>query len=513
MMNNDAPNRSFKENQQVFDALRRAKSVIDRSSPEFSLKQNVTQSLMPQFSNNAGNTRNALKEARVKDEARSIAKIKELNESLTLVLQEKEELLTDALGLVDENEDLVFQLEEKTRECGKLRDENQTLKSQLSECRADLERMSQIEESKADVWKMSDYEMAVGAINKGMQRKIRAIEEEKRTMEILMRKYQEEAQAAQEAAFDAVQENKLYKKISSGCLSCRTKHQESQSKVSDMLNDALGLSPKEIKPNSVLCLLTGGRFDSNPSDNKTEQTNKSIHRSVSGLERGILTMPMLKKSLSESQTLARDSTPSKTRSSPRAIDTVKSRSSLFSSTISESSEPEVPQRPPRRPSANTPLEKKVSDRLDQDCSQDSVTTASSLSLSSSQPGSRRLARSSTERDVNYIESFDPFDSSKNCHAKISEEEAFSSDPTDDVWFAQLRKKNFDDHTKDENDYDATSIRGPQQGTRRAERRASSSSYVIGVPFKMSRRLSRSRFGQSRAGKMFLSRDQTKGKSQ
>ena len=214
------------ENRQASDAVLRLKSLC------LSTPKDKVVPIIPVYRSSAEHQRLLALNQRKKEEIHaSNAEIQELKENIKCALEEKDELLSDAIGLADENEDLAFQLGEKTAECENLHNRIKALEIKLNECYKEVEKAPKKEEPPAELWQVSDYELAIGAMKKEMQRKVREVEADKSEAEKMMKNYQDEAHSAQEMAFKALQENKLLKRLVQCCPSCRTKLDQQSGKA------------------------------------------------------------------------------------------------------------------------------------------------------------------------------------------------------------------------------------------------------------------------------------------
>jgi len=211
-------------NRQASDAMQRLKSLCFSGGNQDILP---TKSIYPMCNVAAAHPRFvAINERKNEEIQAKTAEINILREAVKSALEEKDELLSDAIGLADENEDLTLQLEEKTAECEQLQALVKKLQDRLHDVTEEIHKSQKKDDSSAELWNVTDYEMAIAAMTKEMQRKVREVEADKIEIVQMMRKYQEEAQSSQEIAFKTVQENKALKKLLQGCSSCRVKQQQ-----------------------------------------------------------------------------------------------------------------------------------------------------------------------------------------------------------------------------------------------------------------------------------------------
>ena len=158
----------------------------------------------------------------------AMSEIKELSESLREVLDEKDEILTDVVDFIDDEEDLALQLWKKTRECQTLQEENKSLLFKIDELCAELESVLTYGEFDKRDGLSSDWTTRTpsrGSDSNYSQQ----IDGEGKAIN-LIQKYQHEAQLAHEIAFSALQENRILKKIMRDCSSCHTTYDGEETK-------------------------------------------------------------------------------------------------------------------------------------------------------------------------------------------------------------------------------------------------------------------------------------------
>jgi len=111
--------------------------------------------------------------------------------SLQAVLKDNKKLLGDMLGLLDESETTrhKFQI---------LVEENKKLKLELEIFKDTQVLISRHAYSTEEVWEVADYEVAIAAMRKELNRKLKQVEIEKISLEQLMIKYRCDAETAQE---------------------------------------------------------------------------------------------------------------------------------------------------------------------------------------------------------------------------------------------------------------------------------------------------------------------------
>jgi hypothetical protein len=165
---------------------------------------------------------------RVKERQAS-QEINELREKVKEMAGERDELWADAMLVTDDNDNLMRDWEVCEERNKVLEKKNWSLQEQLDQALVKVEQLDislhgsgvggRIEER----WDATDYEIAIGATKKKMNRKIRAINLEKEQLEILMRQHEEEADVAREIARAAIQRSKSLQNVARGCASCRAK--------------------------------------------------------------------------------------------------------------------------------------------------------------------------------------------------------------------------------------------------------------------------------------------------
>ena len=165
-----------------------------------------------------------LREAR-SSESNAICKARELQKVLSDSRTEKDEIWADSLIAMADYDQLKLSLEEAREHNKALLRENKALHQFLKLAQ---DRLVELEDSKLqvseDIWEAPDYEMMIDVMKQEAQRKIKRCNDEKKSMENLIKDYEEDKDKAMAAAEQATRVASRLESVISCCANCKERN-------------------------------------------------------------------------------------------------------------------------------------------------------------------------------------------------------------------------------------------------------------------------------------------------
>jgi hypothetical protein len=149
--------------------------------------------------------------------------IEELREMMREVSAERDDIWADAVLVSDNNDMLMRDLEDVENRNKVMGQDTKSLRTQLNDALLIIEQQDMSLGAAYDLWDATDYEVAIGAMNKRMNRKVRAVNDEKKELEKLMRHHEEEAEIAREIARAATERSNGLQNTLKSCAFCCAK--------------------------------------------------------------------------------------------------------------------------------------------------------------------------------------------------------------------------------------------------------------------------------------------------